>query len=336
MSALGLDSEAETVYRTMLSHPGLGISGIASELGVPTDRIRRVLDELARMALIAQGNDGGSSGYAVSPDVGLTSLLAKQEEELAERQKDLAVTKATVAQILADWDQSQTTRRRPDVDQLNGIEEIRYRIGELARVCKGELMAFANGGPQTVQTMEASKPLDREHLERGVQMRTVYLASIANSAPTVEYARWLVSMGGSVRTSTSLPMRMTIYDRQTAVVPTDPDNAAVGALVLRGPGLVAAMCALFEHVWQEATPLDAHSRKHTGSGLSSQAHAVLGLLAQGHTDDLVARKLGVSVRTARRITAELMEHLGARSRFQAGVIAGERGWLQGGNKPAHH
>jgi DNA-binding NarL/FixJ family response regulator len=43
----------------------------------------------------------------------------------------------------------------------------------------------------------------------------------------------------------------------------------------------------------------------------------------------VARKLGISVRTSRRITAELMTQLGARSRFQAGVIAGEQGWLQG-------
>lgn len=67
----------------------------------------RVSDDLARMALMVQGSGGGSSGYAVSPDVGLTRPLAKSEEELAERQSDLAVTKATVAHILADWDQAE-------------------------------------------------------------------------------------------------------------------------------------------------------------------------------------------------------------------------------------
>ncbi|MFD8978448.1 LuxR C-terminal-related transcriptional regulator [Streptomyces sp. NPDC059564] len=333
LSALGLDSEAESVYRTLLTHPNLGVPGLAEELGVPLEQVRRSFDMLARMALVGEGANGAGS-YAVSPDVGLTSLLAQQEADLAERQKELAVTKAAVAQILAGYDRQGTARRRPDVDQLDGIDEIRFRMGELARTCKGELMAFADGGPQSAETMEASKPLDQEHLRRGIRMRTLYLSSITNSPPTVEYARWLEATGASVRTASSLPMRMTIYDRQAAVVPTDPDNATGGALVLRGSGLVAALCALFEHVWQEATPLDGGHARHPGSGLSSQAHAVLGLLAQGHTDDVVARKLGVSVRTARRTTAELMERLGARSRFQAGVIAGERGWLQGGGEPA--
>jgi len=44
---------------------------------------------------------------------------------------------------------------------------------------------------------------------------------------------------------------------------------------------------------------------------------------------VIARKLGVSVRTSRRITAELTQRLGARSRFQAGARAVERGWIKG-------
>jgi len=49
-----------------------------------------------------------------------------------------------------------------------------------------------------------------------------------------------------------------------------------------------------------------------------------------NTDEMVARKLGVSVRTVRRMASELMAELGARSRFQAGVRASERGWLDPG------
>ncbi|MFD8144093.1 LuxR C-terminal-related transcriptional regulator [Streptomyces sp. NPDC059708] len=335
LSALGLDHEAESVYRAMLARPDLGVAGLAEELGLPVERIRRACDTLARMTLVGHGGGDGSGVHAVSPDVGLTSLLAEREADLAERQRELAVTRASVARLLSDYDRRGPARRRADVRLLDGIDEIRFRIGELARTCEGELMAFADGGPQSAQTMAASRPLDEEQLGRGVRMRTVYLSSIANSPATVEYARWLEELGASVRTASALPMRMTIYDRRTAVVPTDPEDATAGALVLRGSGLVAALCALFEHVWQEAVPLDGDGRaRRSGSGLSDQAHAVLGLLAQGHTDDVVARRLGVSVRTARRITAELMERLGARSRFQAGVVAGERGWLQGGDGPA--
>ncbi|MET8630960.1 LuxR C-terminal-related transcriptional regulator, partial [Kitasatospora sp. NPDC004669] len=49
--------------------------------------------------------------------------------------------------------------------------------------------------------------------------------------------------------------------------------------------------------------------------------------ADGHTDDAIAKRLGVSPRTARRIATDLMERLNARSRFQAGVRATQAGWL---------
>lgn len=42
---------------------------------------------------------------------------------------------------------------------------------------------------------------------------------------------------------------------------------------------------------------------------------------------MAARKLGVSERTVKRKSAELMELLSARSRFQAGVRVANRGWV---------
>jgi DNA-binding CsgD family transcriptional regulator len=54
---------------------------------------------------------------------------------------------------------------------------------------------------------------------------------------------------------------------------------------------------------------------------------LLELLADGLKDEAVARALGVSVRTVRRMVAELMNRLDARSRFQAAILAKQRGWL---------
>ncbi|MGN9843443.1 helix-turn-helix transcriptional regulator [Nonomuraea sp. H19] len=58
-----------------------------------------------------------------------------------------------------------------------------------------------------------------------------------------------------------------------------------------------------------------------GSPISPREWQVLQLLAQGCTDEAVARNLGLSLRTVRRVTADLMERLDARSRFQAGLKA---------------
>ncbi|MCJ0873473.1 hypothetical protein MTF69_29815 [Streptomyces sp. AP-93] len=44
-------------------------------------------------------------------------------------------------------------------------------------------------------------------------------------------------------------------------------------------------------------------------------------------DDAIARSLGISSRTLRRIMMDLMYKLKADSRFQAGAHAVARGWL---------
>jgi DNA-binding CsgD family transcriptional regulator len=55
--------------------------------------------------------------------------------------------------------------------------------------------------------------------------------------------------------------------------------------------------------------------------------ALLVLLAQGLTDDAAAKRLCVSVRTERRMVADLLRRLNAGSRFEAGVKATRLGWL---------
>ena len=52
--------------------------------------------------------------------------------------------------------------------------------------------------------------------------------------------------------------------------------------------------------------------------------AIARLMAQGLTDEVVARRLGMSVRTCRRHIAAMLQNLDAVSRFQAGVQAASR------------
>ncbi|MCU7821978.1 helix-turn-helix transcriptional regulator [Kitasatospora sp. DSM 101779] len=157
-------------------------------------------------------------------------------------------------------------------------------------------------------------------------MRTVYLDSIRNHQPTRDHVNWLHTLGAQVRTTVALPVRMIILDRCEAVLPNDTADASVGALVLHGQGIVAALCALFESIWASATPLGS-SPSAVQEPLPPQEREVLRLLAQGLTDEAIANRPGVSPRTARRIAADLMTRLEARSRFEAGVHAVQNGWL---------
>jgi DNA-binding NarL/FixJ family response regulator len=55
---------------------------------------------------------------------------------------------------------------------------------------------------------------------------------------------------------------------------------------------------------------------------------VLRLLSMGATDAAIARKLAISLRTARRRVAELKYKLEVTSRVQVALAASQRGWLE--------
>ncbi|MEU0519950.1 helix-turn-helix transcriptional regulator [Streptosporangium sp. NPDC006007] len=326
LTLLGLGSTEETIYRTILENPSYGVTELSLELGWPVHLIRSTLDELARLSLLRPSWEEPDVLRLVRPEVGLAALLAREEAALLNRQQEIERGRTTVAQMIATYADHNPAQLSGDSETLVGIDTIRARIEELSAECRQELLGFEPQGAQTPDNIEASRPLDRALLERGVAMRTIYLDSVRNDQPTMGYAGWLTEHGGRVRTVPSLPLRMIVFDRRAALVPTNPEDSGTGAVLLRGAGVVTALIALFEQTWETAIPLGEEHRTDE-KGLSSQEREILRLLSIGLTDEAVARRLDVSVRTLRRVTAGLMERLDARSRFQAGYLAAVRGWL---------
>ena len=81
-------------------------------------------------------------------------------------------------------------------------------------------------------------------------------------------------------------------------------------VVVRTPPIVEAMQTLFETLWLRAEP---------ASPRVSGWHPVLRMLAQGLTDEAIARTLGHDVRTVRRRISEAMDEFGVSSRFALGA-----------------
>ncbi|WP_030241219.1 helix-turn-helix transcriptional regulator [Streptomyces sp. NRRL S-350] len=329
LDALGLDDTCTSVYRALLANPDAGLGELCTLVGMAENDLRAVLDKLGALALIRPSFDEQRVYRAVDPELGLQALIARQQERLAAEQQRVEQLRVAAVQLAADLAAHRPRHSVPDIERLDGIAEIRDRIRVLVQAVQSEVMTLAPGGAQSAASMDAAKPQDEELLGRGVRMRTLYLDSVRNSPATVAYAKWLSGLGGEVRTAPSLPIRLMIMDRSVAIVPTDGENSAAGALVLTGNGTLTALCALFDSIWDQGVPLGSASRDRDGRGLTSQEAEALRMLGQGLTDEAVAKRLGVSPRTARRIAADLMELLGARSRFQAGTRAVARGWLTG-------
>jgi hypothetical protein len=322
LAPLGISAFAESVYRAMLADHTLGVEQLAERLESTEKQVRQALDQLADLSLLAD-EQSGAGVRAVGPSVGLNALLARAESEMLERQRQIAATREAVAAIALEQARH---AERDNAVRHEGVDAVRARIAELSRVVRSECLSLNPRSAQTADAKSASTPLNQQMIERGVRLRCIYQESYRNDPALVTYARWLTGLGGGLRTTSTVPMLAIIYDREIAMLPLDPGNSRLGAVEVRSPGVVAAVHALFEQIWAgavafgQAAPTDAN-------GLDSQSKQLIQLLADGQTDEMAARKLGVSLRTVRRMAADLMDRRGAPSRFPAGLEAGRRGWL---------
>ncbi|GAA3492877.1 helix-turn-helix transcriptional regulator [Streptomyces cremeus] len=318
----------DAVYREMIRCPGIDVSGLCARLGLSEAEVRRSLDRLADSALIQASWDTAGPSDAVrpvSPRLGFQALLARRQAEIARQQQELEETRLKMSSLIDDYVAEYAEARGMGMERLHSLSAVRMRLEELAARTERESLSFAPGGPQTSDNRSSSTPLLRELLARSVSVKTVYLDSIRNDADTLRHARWLDDNGGETRTVPYLPFRMQIVDREAALVPLHLEDSAQGALLIEEPSVVSILCALFDMVWTAAASLSSASG--VADGVSAQERELLRLLAQGHTDEAVARKLGVSLRTERRMLTRVSEHLNAQSRFQLGQRAVEAGLL---------
>ncbi|MHC6630526.1 helix-turn-helix transcriptional regulator [Streptomyces globosus] len=327
LQALGLGADVEAVYRGMLADPSGGVAELGARLGLTEEQVRAGLDRLVDLDLLRPSRDCPGALRAVRPELGLELLLRRQEEELVRRQQELARSKAAAAQVVSEFAELRPNTEVDGAERLVGMDAIQSRLEELAHGLVGECLAILPGGALSEASLEASRPLDRRALARGIEMRSVYQDSARNDPATLAYARWLTGQGAQVRTSPLLPPRLLVFDRTVAVVPIDPANSRLGALCTRAPGIVASLITLFEQTWNAAVPLGADRPRPGGTQPTAAELDLLRLLASGMTDEAAGKRLGVSLRTVRRQMAALMERLNATSRFEAGLKAARQGWL---------
>ncbi|MFD4658250.1 LuxR C-terminal-related transcriptional regulator [Kitasatospora sp. NPDC058444] len=290
-------------------------------------QIRTALDELADLALVRPSAHADGTLWPVSPAVGLSALLAAAEEEAAARQRQIEATRAAIAALATEHEEHRQHRADTAI-RLDGLDAVRGRLEELAAHAMTECLSLDPGGAHRPDARAASAQRNGQALRRGVSIKAVWWESFRNDPDTLAYARWLADLGGQMRTVPIVPTPLVIVDRRVAIVPLDPADPRQGALEVDSPGMLSVACALFDQLWSTAAPFGSFVPVD-GQGLTSAERTLLELAAAGHTDEAAGRKLGVSARTVKRQMADLMARLDADSRFQAGVRAAHRGWLQG-------
>ncbi|MGW1834917.1 LuxR C-terminal-related transcriptional regulator [Streptomyces sp. NPDC002067] len=328
LEALGMSTATEAVYRGMLTHPQEGAAGLAARLGLPEHRVREALDDLSAMSLIRPATDDPSRLHTVQPELAAELLLARQEAALAAQQQRLQEARAAALRLTVEVAAPAAALHGDGIEILHGTDNIQDRLVRAGSAPGTAVHACVSGRPRQSAEWRMAVPACHRVLEGGGTVRALFLDSVRTAPEPAAQVTQLASRGCRVRTAPSLPGPFLLCGRRVAFVLQQDRKGELEALVTEAPALVSLLSAQFDGLWRTAQELREPAPARGGGTVSRQEAEVLRLLLEGHTDEGVAKRLGVSHRTARRIAATVMTRLGARSRFQAGAIAALRGLIR--------
>jgi DNA-binding CsgD family transcriptional regulator len=327
--ALGLDTVCVQVYLMMHAAPDADSGQIAQRLGLQLAEVVDAMDDLADLTLLRPGLAPSSRLRPVSIERALHTLLRQQSDQLKAQSDSLALLQSAMKELLAARQTPLDALGHVDIETITGTEAMQTRLEELIVRATESMTSLQPGGPRPREHLEMARQFDEDMSHRGLHGRTIYQNAVKNDRRNMEYVRWLDGLGVQVRFAPVVPFRLVLLDRDTAILVHRLATLPHEMFIIREPALLAPLFEYVELCWEASEPLAKAEPRDPESDASpsSQELALLQLLAGGSTDEAAAKKLGVSVRTVRRQMADLMERLGATSRFEAGHRATQRGWL---------
>ena len=323
----GLDDLGIAVYRAAATHRHADIESLAEWVAQPADLVRAEVKRQLDAGLLRHVGDAWE---AQDPALVLQARHAAQESRLAAQRLAMLEERAALYRsgLFSDY---LAGRRRPGThDGVVAVldhHQIWARLADLVENSHDQALVLLGGptlpGPTNNELVQG---LVRA-ASRGVRIASVW-------APEYVAARRGIRSGrlpplGWVRQSAFVPLRTIVVDAKTAVFPLDPDNLTRGALVIEAPGLLVLITEMIERIHRDAQPLTApRQAANPGDPAQQRRHdAILTLLAHGATDQTIATRLGITIRTVRRDVADLYEQHGVTSRFQLGAVTARLGLL---------
>ncbi|WP_144311912.1 helix-turn-helix transcriptional regulator [Actinopolyspora erythraea] len=310
---LGLSRSSETVYRAMLGSPRFRLSELAECLGYDVERLAEVVEELRLEGMVADSADESEAVRAVEPCLALRALAARRL--CATRGIDPVPRPEAVERLINLREQRRSEREF----ETAGLDELAAVVERLVAHADREVVMLVPESERA--SCEFSRLIPEWASRRGLTVRSVWRADVIRSAARRAHGVWLGRQGFEVRVVRSVPLRAVLVDDAAAVLGDDEE-----VRVLRGTRQVTEVRRIAAELWNSASPVRSGSTSDRGAEVAGSRHAtVLRLLAEGLTDDGIARRTGVSVRTVRNDVASAMSRLDSRSRFQAGVRAARLG-----------
>jgi DNA-binding CsgD family transcriptional regulator len=262
-----------------------------------------------------------------SPDLALQAVLTGHQHRLVRDQQRLLDGQRRLPSAQAQFGGGMTSNARLP-EHLVSVVTDRGQISDLST----SLVNTARQDWMTLENLATDMPLSEDFTQPPlpvadgqVHCRSIYAAGAMDDPAARRIIQTCAEAGEQARLRPSVPMKMKLADTSIAMLPLTPNGTA--ALVIRAPVILTALREYFELLWERATPLKPERQPAPGDRLPTGQQKILELMAQGHNDDAIARRLDISVVTVRRQITAIMRRLKASSRFAAGAAAQRRGWI---------
>ncbi len=270
---------------------------------------------LADMGLVQPEPADSAWMRPVPPSAALAHLLQPITRELDERVQLAAALSRSLTPLTS------VASADPDLafTVLEGKPVIEAALRDATSVVTEQVLTAQPGSDRPLNGMERGVANARTAIARGARLRHIYQHPARYGTTVRAYLDQISPEDLQVRTTEQTVERLIIFDRTVAFIPAAPDRRT--ALRIRHPALVDYLIQVYEVLWAQATPFAQQLPAPTpGVQVTAVQQSIARLLGEGHVDDVVARKLGISVRTCRSHIAKLMQALGATSRTHLGVL----------------
>ncbi|MET9733415.1 helix-turn-helix transcriptional regulator [Streptomyces sp. NPDC006458] len=258
----------------------------------------------------------------VAPALALHRLLHTSAEAVAEQRRREARLAEMFEPLMRLDGRATVPEELPAITVLSGTERINRAITEAMADAAVEVLCVQPNsnysGTRGERAQAVALERDQALLDRGLRIRTLY-QDTQRHMPLVA-ARYEQLRGeAEARTLDEITDRLIIVDRAVAFLPGDRDGSL--ALEVRVPALVHYLATAFDRLWRLATPMYPQAvQQPTLDGITPRQRAIAALLVEGHTDAVIADRLGMNIRTARVHIAKLAATLGSDSRAQLGYL----------------
>ncbi|MFI6685554.1 LuxR C-terminal-related transcriptional regulator [Streptomyces sp. NPDC050485] len=289
------------------------------------EEVDRAIERLLRLGVLRTKTGQPGRLVPVAPATAHAQLLMPAIRELRDRQAMINDASAQLAHLLPVYESSVMRRTGQQlVHHLEDVDAVRSALSELSARATREILTSQPGGSRPEAVLKEATDRTVHVLKRGVRMRTLYQYAAQFHQPTVDHATLFVAHGAEVRLVTDAFMRLIVFDREVALIEL-LDNAQ-GAVLVRDPNIIHFLVRAFERAWDRALafPL-AHDRDQVLRSSEEMKTAIVKLLVEGYDDKVVAKRLGISLRTFQRHLAEVLRRIGANNRIHAGYLLRDLG-----------